>query len=108
MDAAINYVIYLCIKSIGSAGTIAVGGGLTIFDWTARIIREGLKLADGVSQLVLRLIVRIMQMLGMKPVADKIEATDQFIRHIFTMLHQRLSTYAQKAFDQALNSGRGL
>ena len=108
LDAALNLVIYACLKSIGASGTVAIGGSLTIFDWTARIIKEGLKLTNNVSRLVLRLIIRIMQMLGMKPIADKLEASDQFIRHIFTMLHQRLTSYAQKAFDQALNKGRGM
>ena len=108
LDAVVNYVIQLSLKATGVSFAFGFGTGFTIFDWTARVAKEGLKLTGEVSYLVFRLIIRIMQILGMKPIADKVEATEHFIRHIFILLHQRLMAYAQKAFDQAVNKGRGL
>lgn len=108
VDKAISYVLSKCLKGIGAALTLGISSSLTLMDQLAYFIKKGVNLADNVSSLVLRLLRKIMEILGMKPVLDKVNATHAFIRNIFQQLSNRVSAYCQRVLDNVLVNGQGV
>ncbi|WNO09771.1 lipase family protein [Teredinibacter sp. KSP-S5-2] len=105
LDKAINYVLNKCFNFVGSFITSIGSGTFTLMDRLAYILSQGINLAKNLSSLVLALIRKIMSLLGMKPVLDKVDATYAFIRGIFQRLSHRLSMQCQQVLDSVLING---
>ena len=63
----------------------------------AYILAKGINLAESISIWVILFIKKIMQVLGMKTVSDKLELTQNFIRSILHRLQRAVNIASQQA-----------
>ncbi|WP_339075278.1 lipase family protein [Teredinibacter turnerae] len=106
VDKAINYVLKKVLGGLGALLTTAVGSALTLMDRLAMILHQGIDISKSLGSLVLSLVRKIMEILGMKPLLKAADATYQFIRNLFLRLSQRVSTYCQRVLDDVLVKGQ--
>ena len=108
VDKAINYVLLKVAKGIGSAVGAGLTGSFTLLDQMAYILRKGIDLSKNLSTLVLSLLRKIAELLGMRKTIEAADATMIFIRNLFQRLHQKVSEQAQKILDAVLVKGRSI
>ena len=108
LDKAINYVLLKVAKGIGSAVGAGLTGSFTLLDQMAYILRKGIDLSKNLSTLVLSLVRKIAELLGMRKTIEAADATMIFIRNLFQRLHQKVSEQAQKILDAVLVKGRSI
>ncbi|WP_297531631.1 lipase family protein [Thalassolituus sp.] len=108
LDKAINYVLLKVAKGIGSAVGAGLTGSFTLLDQMAYILRKGIDLSTNLSTLVLSLLRKIAELLGMRKTIEVADATLVFIRNLFQRLHQKVSEQAQKILDAVLVRGKSL
>ena len=83
------------IKSIVSAQQAAQQ--FTIMDHLAYALAKGINLAEQLSKWVLLFIGKVMEVLGLKPVADRSELNRDFIRNMLNRLQAKVSTQVEAA-----------
>lgn len=97
LEQALVYVLKKCLGAAHTALAGMVGGGITLIDKLAYILAKGINLADNISKWILLFIKKIMQVLGMTVVSDKLELTQNFIRRILLRLQREVTIASQKA-----------
>lgn len=97
LEQALVFVLKKCLGAAHTALVGLVGGGITLIDKLAYILAKGINLAKHISRWIILFIKKIMQVLGMKYVADKIELTQNFIRSILHRLQRAVTIASQKA-----------
>ena len=112
LNIALNFVLSLLARAAATKATIfayrvnqKVDSYYSAVDNIAKTLSRGIVIADLVSEWVFKLLVRMMSMLGMKPIGDKIQATEQKIREILINFNNRIRLQAQTAIDQVLVQG---
>lgn len=108
LDRAIAYVVNKCVTAAGIGLTVAFSSGFTIMDRLAYILRRGIDLSANLTSLVMRLIRKILSLLGLRPVVDKTEATQQFVSGLFARLADRVNGQVKSALNQAFYGGQAL
>lgn len=108
LDNAMNYVLSKVLNGVGSIATMVASGCLTLMDRVAYLLKEGIKQSAALSALVYRLIKRIMSLLGLKPLVEGVDASQNFIRSVLKQLMHRMQTYCKQVMDRALVGGRGM
>ena len=108
LDKAINYVLLKVAKGIGTAVGAGLTGSFTLLDQLAYILRKGIDLTKHLSTLVLSLLRKIAELLGMRKVIEAADATLAFIRNLFQRLHRKVSEQAQKILDAVLVNGKSI
>lgn len=107
LDKAINYVLKKTLGSLGSSITIVSGSTFTLMDRLAYILAKGIDFSGSVSSLVLGLMAKIMNMLGMGRVINKAKATHAFIRSIIERLNRKIQMHCKRILDTVLVNGNG-
>ena len=97
LEQALVYVLKKCLGAAHTALAGIVGGGITLIDKLAYVLAKGINLAKNISRWVILFIKKIMQVLGMKYVADKIQLTQNFIRSILHRLQRAVTIASQQA-----------
>jgi len=97
LEQALVFVLKKCLGVAHTALAGMVGGGITFIDKLAYILAKGINLAKHISRWVILFIKKIMQVLGMKYVADKIQLTQSFIRSILHRLQRSVNIATQQA-----------
>jgi len=108
LDKAINYVLLKVVSGIGNAVLGAATETFTFLDRIAWVISKGIDLSKNMSGLVLSLLRKIAEILGMRKTISAAEATLIFIRNLFQRLHQKVSEQARKVLDAVLVNGKSL
>lgn len=108
LDKAINYVLSKVISSLGNILGGMFTGAITLLDQMAYIISRGVDLSKNISTLVLSLLRKICQMLGMNRTLEAADATIAFIRSLFQSLQQRVYEHVRKVLDAVLVNGQSL
>ena len=108
LDKAINYVLLKVVKGIGSAVGAGLTGSFTLLDQLAYVLRKGIDLTKHLSTLVLSLLRKIAELLGMRRTIEAADATLAFIRNLFERLHRKVSEQAQKILDAVLVNGKSI
>ena len=108
LDKAINYVLLKVAKGIGSAVGAGLTGSFTLLDQLAYVLRKGIDLTKHLSTLVLSLLRKIAELLGMRRTIEAADATLAFIRNLFERLHRKVSEQAQKILDAVLVNGKSI
>lgn len=108
LDKAIAYVVTQCATAAGIGLTMTLASGFTIMDRLAYILRKGLDLSVNLTSLVMGLLHKILSFLGLRPVVDKAEATQQFVTSLFVRLADRVNGQVQAALNQVFYSGQAL
>lgn len=108
LNHALVYVLKKCF--IGSAWVIsgATKSSLTLMDQLAYILKKGIDISENVSSLVMHLIRKIMEILGIRPVLKASDMTREFIRNILLRLHAKANEYAKAALSDVMVKGRAI
>lgn len=97
LEQALVFVLKKCLGAAHTALAGIVGGGISLIDKLAYILAKGINLAEHISRWIILFIKRIMQVLGMKVISDKIELTQNFIRSIMQRLQREVTIASQQA-----------
>jgi len=109
LSDALMYVLKKCAGSAALAISNAFTSSFSLMDQIAYILKKGLDKTKSVSEWVIRLLNKIMFMLGYNRSAVlAVEYNHEMIRFLFMKLHYRFSTYAGRALNQALVNGQSL
>lgn len=97
----INAALIYVLKKVAGAAIVAIQAGfigaLTVADTIAWILRKGIDLSKAASQWVIRLMRKIMQVLGMKVVESSKELTQTLMQNTLTRLMIRTTDEAKRA-----------
>lgn len=107
LDRAIAYVVTKCANALGISVTLFFASGFTLMDKLAYILNKGIDLAKSLTSWVMRLIYKMMSFIGLKPVADKAQATQELIRSVFVQVSERVNGQVKLALNQAFYNGQG-
>ena len=108
LNQALVYVLKKCLKGVAWAISGAFGTSFTLMDQLAYVLKKGIDVSENVSSLVLNLIKKMMEILGMKKVLKAAELTREFIRSIFLKLQQKVNEFTQAALSKVLVKGRAV
>ena len=108
LNQALVYVLKKCLKGVAWAISGAFGTSFTLMDQLAYVLKKGIDVSENVSSLVLNLIKKMMEILGMKKVLKAAELTREFIRSIFLKLQQKVNDFTQAALSKVLVKGRAV
>ncbi len=97
LDRAFIYVLTKIGNSIFTALHTAIVGVHTLADRIAWILMKGIDLAKNVGFFVKKLIEKIVQILGMPPLAPNHSITQAFLASLLTMLMRRSYDLARRA-----------
>ena len=108
LNQALVYVLKKCLKGVAWAISGAFGTSFTLMDQLAYVLKKGIDVSENVSSLVLNLIKKMMEILGMKKVLKAADLTREFIRSIFLKLQQKVNEFTQAALSKVLVKGRAV
>lgn len=108
LNQALVYVLKKCLKGVAWAISGTFGTSFTLMDQLAYVLKKGIDVSENVSSLVLNLIKKMMEILGMKKVLKAAELTREFIRSIFLKLQQKVNEFTQAALSKVLVKGRAV
>ena len=97
LEQALVFVLKKCLGAAHTALAGMIGGGITFIDKLSYILAKGINLVDSISRWVILFIKKIMQVLGLKVISDKLELTQNFIRSILHRLQRAVNTASQQA-----------
>lgn len=106
LDKAINLILQKSMKHLGSVATIAFSGTFSVADRLAYILRRGIDVSKSMSGLILSLLGKILNILGMSRVVKAADATRNTIRDILLKLYKRISLECKRILDQVFIGGR--
>ena len=108
LNQALVYVLKKCLKGVAWAISGTFGTSFTLMDQLAYVLKKGIDVSENVSSLVLNLIKKMMEILGMKKVLKAAELSREFIRSIFLKLQQKVNEFTQAALSKVLVKGRAV
>lgn len=108
LNEALVYVLKKCLNGAAWAISQSMGSSFTLMDQLAYVLKKGIDISENVSSLVLHLIRKIMEILGMRRVLKATDLSREFIRHIFLRLQAKANEYAKTALSDALVKGRAI
>lgn len=108
LNQALVYVLKKCLNGAAWVISGAMGTSFTLMDQLAYVLKKGIDISENVSSLVLQLIRKIMEILGMKRVLKAADMTRDFIRNIFMRLQAKANEYAKAALSDVMVKGRAI
>lgn len=108
LNEALVYVLKKCLNTGAWLISGATGTAFTIMDQLAYVLNNGIAISENVSSLVLQLMRKIMEMLGMKRTLTAMDLSHEFIRSTFLQLQTRANEYARTALSNAMVDGRAI
>ena len=103
----LNAALILVVKKILKGAAMLIQGGITIgitlADKVAWLLRKGIDLSKAVGEWVHRLILKIMQALGMVASRTVEELTQGFMRQVLQRLMERIGAEAARAVRQIVS-----
>ena len=107
LDRAIAYVVTKCANALGISLTVGFATGFTLMDKLAYILNKGIDLAKSLTSWVMRLIYKMMSFIGLKPIADKSEATQEFVKSVFIQVSEKVNGQVKTTLNQTFYGGQG-
>jgi triacylglycerol lipase len=108
LNEALVYVLKKCFRAGAWLISGAMGTGFTLMDQMAYVLNKGIDISENVSSLVLHLIRKILEILGMKRTLNAVDLSHEFIRSTFLQLQTRANEYARAALSNAMVDGRAI
>lgn len=108
LNEALVYVLKKCLNGAAWAISNSTVNSFTLLDRLAYVLKKGIDISENVSSLVMHLIRKIMEILGMKRTLKTADLTREFIRNIFMRLQAKANEYAKTALSDALVKGRAV
>lgn len=101
INSALIWVLRRLATALLAPLQVAMIGGMTIADRIAYLLRQAIDFSAEVGFWVLRLMRRIMQVLGMAVAETTEQLTRQLMRWVLSRLSERMSQEAQRAVRQS-------
>lgn len=108
LNQALMYVLKKCLNGAAWVVSGAFGTSFTVMDQLSYILKKGIDISTGVSDLVLGLVRKIMQFLGLRKTLKAADLTREFIRSLFLKLHAKVSEFTQRTLSRVLAKGRAI
>lgn len=108
LNQALVYVLKKCLNGAAWVASGTFGTAFTVMDQLSYILKKGIDISTGVSNLVLGLVRKIMQLLGLRRTLNAADLTREFIRSIFLKLHAKINEFTQAALSKVLVKGRAI
>lgn len=108
LNDALVYVLKKCLNGAAWAISNDMGNSFTLMDQLAYVLKKGIDISENVSSLILHLIRKIMEILGMRRVLKTTDLSREFIRNIFLRLQAKANDYARAALSDAMVKGRAI
>jgi len=108
LNQALLFVLKKCFDGMAWLISETFSTSFTLIDQLAYILNKGIDLASAVSDWVLYLIKKILQVIGMKDDVEMAELSVKFIRMVLQNLQMRVNRYAKDALSKAMVDGRGI
>ena len=108
LNQALVYVLKKCFNGAAWVISGAMGTSFTLMDQLAYVLKKSIDISEGISSLVMHLIRKIMEILGMKRTLKTVDMTREFIRNIFMWLQAKANEYARAALSDVLVKGRAI
>lgn len=105
---AMAYVLKRCLNGVAWGISAAFTSSFTLMDQLAYILKKGIDISAQMSSLVLQLIRKIMEILGMKRALEAADLTRDFIRGLLLKLQAFVNKYGQQALSHTLVKGRSV
>lgn len=108
LNEALVYVLKKCLNGAAWAISNDMGTSFTLMDQLAYVLKKSIDISENVSSLVLHLIRKIMEILGMRLTLKAADLTREFIRNIFLRLQAKANAYAKSALSEVMVKGRAI
>jgi len=108
LNQALVYVLKKCLNGAAWVVSGAMGTAFTVMDQLAYVLKKGIDLSENISSMILHLIRKIMEILGMKRTVKAAELTRDFIRNILMRLQAKANEYAKAALSDVMVKGRAI
>jgi triacylglycerol lipase len=108
LNQALIYVLKKCLNGAAWVVSGAFGTSFTVMDQLSYILKKGIDISTGVSDLVLGLVRKIMQFLGLRKTPKAADLTREFIRSLFLKLHAKVSEFTQRTLSRVLAKSRAI
>lgn len=108
LNDAIIYVVKKCMEFAGRVINFTATTYFTLMDQLAMVLDRGMKLLVGSVSLVMLLVEKIMQFLGMRKAPDSVSVTQDFLRNLLMKLSARVNDISKQALSATLAEGRGI
>ena len=108
LNDAIIYVVKKCMEFAGRIINFTATTYFTLMDQLAMVLNSGVKLLVGSVSLVVLLVKKIMQFLGMAKVPESVNVTQDFLRNLLMKLSARVNEISRQALSATLAEGRGI
>ena len=108
LSQALVYVLRKCLNGAAWAISNDMGTTFTLMDQLAYVLKKGIDISENVSSLVVQLIRKIMEILGMRRTLKAADMTREFIRNIFMRLQAKANEYAKAALSDVMVKGRAI
>lgn len=108
LGQAMVYVLKKCLKGAAWVISGTFSTSFTLMDQLAYVLKKGIDISEGISSLVMQLIRKVMEILGLRRVLKAADLTREFIRNIFIRLQTKANEFAKSALSQALVNGRAV
>lgn len=108
LNQALIFVLKKCFDGVAWLISETFSSTFTLMDQLAYILNKGIDLANAVSDWVLYLIKKILQVIGMNDDIEMAELSVQFIRMVLQNLQLRVNRYAKDALSKTMVDGRAI
>ncbi len=108
LNQALVYVLKKCLNNAAWIISRDMSSSFTLMDQLAVVLKKGIDISESVSSLVMHLIRKVMEVLGMKKILKAADMTREFIRNIFLRLQAKANEYAKAALSKAMVKGRAI
>lgn len=108
LNDAIIYVVKKCMEFAGRIINFTATTYFTLMDQLAMVLNSGVKLMIGSVSLVLLLVKKIMQFLGIRALPESASVTQDFLRNLLMKLSSKVNEISKQALSATLAKGRGI
>lgn len=108
LNQALVYVLKKCLNGAAWIISSTFGSSFTLMDRLAYVLKKGIDLSENMSALVVNLIRKIMEILGMKRALKAADLTRDFIRKVFLKLQAKANEFAKAALSDLMVKGRAI
>lgn len=108
LGESLKWVLKKCGEGYLWLQTRSFSSNFTFMDQLAYILSKGISLATSVSEWVLHLIKKIMQMLGMVANIKIEDLTVTFMREVLMNMQHRINSFTKDALSKVMVSGRAI
>lgn len=108
LGQAMTYVLHRCCNGVAWAISAGFATSFTLMDQLAYILKKGIDLSSQVSSLVIHLMRKIMEILGMRRTLEAADLTRDFIRWTLLRLQTKVNEFSKQALSKTLAKGRAV